>query len=431
MDNSKKKKLLIYAHYYIPDVASSGQMQAELAEGMLDVFDITVITTVPSYEGKIDEKYKQEPLYSEDINGVHLIRLRVPEFDKKSKLSRIKNLLSYYRGSRKATKKISNEHFDYVFSDSQPPLLGGILGLYGKKVIQSQNGGSPKVIYNIQDYNPEQIKAIKYFKNNFILNVLMAIDKNSCRKSDLIIVPGRDLVNTMKNRFIREELPKTIVINNWGNEKLLFPLQQDDNDVMAFKEKYGIKGKFVFMYSGNIGLYYDLENLIKVIGKFKDEQTPDGRSVVFAFVGAGSMLENIRSYVEENHLKNVVFIPYQLKNKLVYSLNAGDVHFCVNAKGIKGVSCPSKYYGLVAVGKPILGILEKGTEMQMLIDETKGGIVCEPGDYKSVENNIHWFIEHASSKELIDMGRRGHDNFLRNLSMNVCIQKFSEEINKL
>ncbi len=431
MDGLKKKKLLIYAHYYIPDVASSGQMQAELAEGMLDVFDITVITTVPSYEGSIDEKYKQEPVYCEDINGVHLIRLRVPEFDKKSKISRIKNLLSYYTGSRKATKKLSNEHFDYIFSDSQPPLLGGILGLYGKKVIRSQNGGSPKFIYNIQDYNPEQIKAVGYFKNHFILNILMAVDKNSCRKSDLVIVPGRDLVNTMKRRFIREELPKTIVINNWGNEKILFPLQQDDDDVMAFKEKHELNGKFVFMYSGNIGLYYDLENLIKVFGKFKDVKTPDGRSVVFAFVGAGSMLENIRLYVQENHLNNVVFIPYQPKNKLVYSLNAGDVHFCVNARGIKGVSCPSKYYGLVAVGKPIFGVLEKGTEMQMLINETKGGIVCEPGDYQSVENNIRWFIEHASGNELTEMGRRGHDNFLRNLSMNVCIQKFSEEINNL
>ena len=106
MDGLKKKKLLIYAHYYIPDVASSGQMQAELAEGMLDVFDITVITTVPSYEGSIDEKYKQEPVYCEDINGVHLIRLRVPEFDKKSKISRIKNLLSYYTGPRRAKKGV-------------------------------------------------------------------------------------------------------------------------------------------------------------------------------------------------------------------------------------------------------------------------------------------------------------------------------------
>ena len=43
----EKKKLLIYAHYYIPDTASTGQILRELAEGMLDKFDITVICVVP------------------------------------------------------------------------------------------------------------------------------------------------------------------------------------------------------------------------------------------------------------------------------------------------------------------------------------------------------------------------------------------------
>lgn len=66
------------------------------------------------------------------------------------------------------------------------------------------------------------------------------------------------------------------------------------------------------MYSGNIGLYYDLENLIKVIERFKPgTKTADGREVVFAFVGAGSVLEKIVEYVKEHHMDNVVFIPYQ------------------------------------------------------------------------------------------------------------------------
>lgn len=48
---SNKKNLLIYAHYYIPDTASTGQILRELAEGMLDKFNITVICVVPSYLG--------------------------------------------------------------------------------------------------------------------------------------------------------------------------------------------------------------------------------------------------------------------------------------------------------------------------------------------------------------------------------------------
>ena len=60
----KKKKLLIYAHYYVPDVASTGQILKELAEGMLDVFDITVICVVPSYGGKVDPEYRRNQFLS-------------------------------------------------------------------------------------------------------------------------------------------------------------------------------------------------------------------------------------------------------------------------------------------------------------------------------------------------------------------------------
>ena len=57
---SNKKNLLIYAHYYIPDTASTGQILRELAEGMLDKFNITVVCVVPSYLGTIEEKYKTQ-----------------------------------------------------------------------------------------------------------------------------------------------------------------------------------------------------------------------------------------------------------------------------------------------------------------------------------------------------------------------------------
>ena len=55
-----KTKLLIYAHYYAPDVASTGQILQDQAEGMKDEFDVTVICTVPSYGGTIEEKYKEK-----------------------------------------------------------------------------------------------------------------------------------------------------------------------------------------------------------------------------------------------------------------------------------------------------------------------------------------------------------------------------------
>ena len=118
-----KKNLLIYAHYYIPDTASTGQILRELAEGMLDKFNITVICVVPSYLGTIEDKYKTQKYYEEEINGVKVLRIRVPEFSKTNKKSRVKNIVSYFFGALGATFKVGK--MDYVFSISQPPILGG------------------------------------------------------------------------------------------------------------------------------------------------------------------------------------------------------------------------------------------------------------------------------------------------------------------
>lgn len=85
----------------------------------------------------------------------------------------------------------------------------------------------------------------------------------------------------------------------------IYPLDESNERVIAFKKKYGLDGKFVIMYSGNIGLYYDLENLIKVVEKIKPgTKTADGREVVFAFVGAGSVLDKLVLYVKEHHIKH-------------------------------------------------------------------------------------------------------------------------------
>lgn len=421
---SEKKRILIFAHYYYPDVASTGQILQDQAEGMRNDFDVTVVCTVPSYGGTIEDRYKTQKFYHEEINGVKVIRVSVPEFSKASKKSRIRNILSYYFRSLKACK-ISGKQ-DYIFTISQPPVLGGLLGIRAKRKKKA------KLIYCIQDYNPEQIMAVGYFNNKLVLKAMMALDKYSCKHSDLVITVGRDLVETLKKRFEGKKVPNHVMINNWIDEKEIYPLPYDHEKVEEFKKKYSLENQFVIMYSGNIGLYYDLENLIKVIEKFPSgTKTPDGREVVFAFVGAGSVLDELKAYQKEHGMSNVVFIPYQDKKDLVYSLNAGDVHWCVNAKGIKGVSCPSKAYGIMAAGKPVLGVLEAGTEVRGLIEDSSCGKCCEPGDYAEVETLIRWYIENAGNDEIGQMGQNGRTYLEKNLTKEISIEKYIAVIKNL
>jgi glycosyltransferase involved in cell wall biosynthesis len=411
-----KKNLLVYAHYFYPDVASTGQILTELCEGLQDSFNITVICVVPSYDGKVEDKYKNKRIYKEKYKNINIVRVRVPEFNKKSKISRIKNILWYFFNAIIATFTIGKQ--DIVFSISQPPILGGILGVIGKSIKKS------KFIYNIQDFNPEQTEAIGYSKNSFILSFARGLDKYSCRKSDKIIVVGRDMKDTLSKRFKNRNVPESVVINNWIDEEKIYPLPLNHPKIIEFKKKYDLENKFIFMYSGNIGLYYDLENIIKVIGEFKNRD-----EVVFAFIGEGTMKKRLVDYSIENKLSNVKFIPYQKKEDLIYSLNAADVHIVTNAKGIKGISVPSKIYGVMAAGKSVLGVLEENSEARLLVENSNCGMCALPGDYSNIKIIIEEFI--SLDNKVNDIGIKGRQAIEAELRKDMSISRYKNNINEI
>ena len=362
--------------YYAPDMASTGQIYTELFESLTGEFDITVVCTVPSYTGKVPEEYKEKKLYFEERNGVHVVRVPVREFSKEDKKSRVLNMADFWLGARRATRELVGD-FDMVFTFSGPPILGGMLGVYGSKRMKAP------LVYGIQDFNPEQTMAVGYAGNALVHKAMMSFDKRSCKRSACVVVPGRDLKDTLFNRFGGHDVPRCEVINNWADDEHVIPLPKDDPRVAAFRREHGMEGKFVVMYSGNIGLYYDLSNILKVIAKFKDRD-----DVLFAFVGEGAVKSKLEAYAVDNGLANVAFYSYQPKELLPVSLNAADVHLVTNAKGIKGVSCPSKAYGVMATNVPMIGVLEPDSEVWRIIEESGCGVLAETGDYAAVERAI-------------------------------------------
>lgn len=403
----------MYTNYFYPEVATTGQILTELAEGLSETFDVTVICEVPSYAQHLEERYKTQKYYFEEYNGMKVVRVRVPEVDKGVKMNRVKYILSYFFNSIGATRKLGK--YDLVFTVSQPPVLGGILGCIGKWM----TGG--KLMYQIMDFNPEQVIAVKYSGNKAILDAMMWWDKRSCRKADVVVTLGRDMQETLIKRFEGEKLPNNVVINNWIDETQVYPLPADDEHVMAFKKEHGLDGKFVIMTSGNIGLYYDFENILKIM-----EEHKDNKDVVFAFVGSGVVKPKLKEYAKEHHLQNVVFIPFQKKEDINYSLNAGDVHIVTNAKGIKGVSVPSKIYGVLAVNKPIWGILEEGSEAWRIVEDAKCGVLIEAGDYENMSRSLTDIINHR--EDFVSTHATGRDYLMKNLTKQQSIDAYRDAL---
>ena len=402
-----KKKISFVINYFYPDLASTAQIMTELTSKIQDDFDITIIAAQPGYAG---ERKSVNKLFEKDyLETMKVIRIKLPEVDKNSKLSRIRYILSYFLLANIAL--LREKKTDIIYTISQPPILGGLIGSIGKFFKRSKH------VYNIHDFNPEQAAAVAYTNNQLVYKMAKFIDNINCRYADHIVMVGQDMGETLAKRFNGKNVPAYSVVNNWTDEDEILPLSKNHPIVEEFLQKHELHDKFIVAYSGNIGLYYDLENIIHVAKNFKD--TSD---LVFLFIGEGAVKQKMQNYVEENNLSNVLFLPYQPKEFIRYSLNAADIHLVVNQKGIKGVSVPSKIYGVMAVGKPILGVLEKGSEAERLITESRSGIVVEPHDYEGISDAIRYFYE-MNRQGLEVMGSNGRQYLESHLTKETSINK--------
>ena len=171
------------------------------------------------------------------------------------------------------------------------------------------------------------------------------------------------------------------------------------------------------MTSGNIGLYYDFENILKIMKEFKEDN-----SIAFVFVGDGLVKPKLEAYAREYELKNVVFIPFQKKEDLNYSLNAADVHIVTNAKGVKGVSVPSKIYGILATNIPIWGILEKGSEAWQIIEDSQCGMLVEAGNYDQMHASLTQIVKEKDS--FIKRYQTGRAYLMENFTKQKSIESY-------
>lgn len=412
------KKILFILDTFHPEYASTGQLMTELCQHLQYDFEITVIVGVPKYGIEEDEKYAKKTFHFEEFENIKVIRVKTPKVNKQSKISRILFILGHFINAFRATFRVDRPDIIYVIS--QPPILGGYLG----RLTKLFRGG--KLVYNIQDFNPEQVEAVGYNRLTFINHIARRFDNTTIQKADRVIVVGRDMYETLRRRHKKNDMSKAVIINNWINEDAVHICNRSCNHmkVDGYCDKYESAHRFTVMYSGNIGLYYDLENIIQVIKKFKDHD-----DMHFVFVGDGAYREHIQEYCIKQNMKNVEFHDYVPKHEIQCSLSAADVHLVTNQKGIKGVSVPSKIYGVLATGKPVLGILEKDSEAELIIRDANCGRSVEPQDYEGIERLIEWFYEHQDEARIL--GLNGRSYLEQNLRMQTSLERYKTELKKL
>jgi glycosyltransferase involved in cell wall biosynthesis len=393
----RRLRVLVLNRSYWPDVEATGQLLTELCEELAGVCDVTVIAGQPNHS------FATGPLpLRETRNGVRIVRVRNRRFQKNSLRSRAGGLASYLLLS--AWQALRQPRPDVVVVESDPPFLG-LLGA----VLRRWHGC--KMVNYLQDLHPEVGLILGRLRPGPLTAALRVTTQIGLRAADRVVVLGEDMRRRVIGRGVRAE--RVAVIPNWSDTAAVRPGPPS----RELRAAWGVGDAFVVMYSGNLGLSQNLDQIVAAAERMA------GEPVAFVFVGEGASKERLQKTVAERGLRNVRFFPYAPKERLGESLGAADLHLVTLQAGLAGYIVPSKLYGILAAGRPYVAAVDAGGETAAVTERAGCGLRVDPDSPDQLAAAIRWCVAHPA--EAADMGRRGRALAETEFDRGVSARKFA------
>ena len=358
---------------FYPELVSTGQTLTELAESLSILgTDVEVCCGPPTII-----KGKANTPKDSDHKGISIHRVWGTTFPKLSTVGKLVNQLTFavstffYLLFRKIDRP--------VLVVTNPPFLGAICILL-KKIKKV------RFIYLIFDVYPDTAVNLGMLnKDGFVAKTWECLNRSILRSCDAFIVIGRCMADVIRNKMPDKEKEtirlKENVIHVWADDRNIQPSKEDEQN--PFLEKWNLEGKFVLGYSGNMGRFHDLETIAEAAKKMKEED-----QFRFLFIGEGFKKKWLINYVKINGLSNCIIDTYVPREYLHFVLKTFDLGLVSLSQGQEGLSVPSKTFGLLSAGVPVVAIMNKSSEIALVIEEESCGIVVPPGDPAGLVENI-------------------------------------------
>ncbi|MGL5032288.1 MAG: glycosyltransferase family 4 protein [Microcystaceae cyanobacterium] len=362
-------KLSIINEFFPPDYAATGQLIEELARQLeRRGMTIEVFTGQPGYAFSISVAASLETQGNVRIQRSRSTKL----WSKRIRGRMIRGLLFTARAFLHIIKH--SFRYDLFLLTSAPPFLA-IAG-YLAHILSF---GKISYICLIYDLYPDiAIRLDVIDAKHWVIKLWRGINREIWKKAKAIIVLSEGM-KTEVGQLAPEILPKVAVIPSWSDPENIIPLPKIDN---WFAQKYQLTDCFTVLYSGNMGRCHDMNTILESMKQLKDE------AVQFVFIGGGPKLEDFQRRVNELGLDKTIFLSYQDKNILPYSLTACDLALVSVAPEVENLVAPSKIYSALAAGKAIAVICPPNSYLNKLVTDSQCGITVKNGDQNSLTDFI-------------------------------------------
>jgi colanic acid biosynthesis glycosyl transferase WcaI len=374
-----RRNFVFLSQVYPPDPAALGQHLADAAEELARRGHNVVVMTADRGFDDPSQKYRSREM----LNGVQVRRLPLGSFGKSSIVARL--VSGAVLMAQEVVAGVAMRGIDTIVVSTSPP-LGPIAA-----VALSRLKGVP-LKYWPMDVNPDQMVALgKVGRDSVMVKAFDWMNRAVLRRASSVVALDDMMAGLLGGKT--DISGKVSVVRPWAADEPDATVTRENN---SFRAVHGFGDRVVVMYSGNHALSHPLTTILQAARRLTDDE-----HLLLAFVGGGVGKEE----VDAEKGNNIRSIPYQDRSELRQSLSAADVHLVSIGNAMPGIVHPSKIYGAMAMGRPILLLGPGNNPISDLLERDDIGWRVSHGDVDGAERILRE-ISAASPAELKARGDR-------------------------
>ena len=355
-------RLIFVNRFYWPEEPATAQLLTDLAEAMAARGRaVIVITSAPG--GRTFPEIESRA-------GVVVHRVGGSKLGNRSLLAHAWDFVTFAALALWRLARLARPG-DTVIVMTDPPLLGIPAG-----VIARRRGA--RVIHWIQDIYPE---AAVLLTGRSGFRWLRPLRDREWRAAHACVALGEDMADAPRRARVRPE--RLFLISNWAPAGITMVSPGDSDPLRA---EWGLTGKFVVAYFGNLGRVHDLDPVIDLADRLRAE--PEFQ---FVLIGPGAQRPRLEAAAQKRGLPNLRFVGAQPRERRTEILSLGDVHLVTLREGGERVVYPSKIYGICAAGRPVFFIGPRQSEIAQLVETHSLGLTFPRDDIAGMVGALREF----------------------------------------
>lgn len=194
---------------------------------------------------------------------------------------------------------------------------------------------------------------------------------------------------------------------------------------IAREERQKIFGdaRLALMYSGSFGRAHSFEDMLELARLLRNDDVHLACSV------QGNRAAALRAAVRPEEDTNIHFVPFADASGLETRLASADIHVVSLREEWTGTVVPSKFFGALAIGRPVLFCGSRSSAIAIWIEKYGLGWVLAPGETTQVAASIRATLSHTDRME--ELRKRCHRVYLEKFSRQTVIQAWHQQLSNL